>query len=439
MLSVMTRSAALVALLCTAGTSAHAQTARAESTWMDHDRAARDARNRGDWRTSREHLLRMDEGLHGHPQVALAVARASARLGDTATAIATLGRLARMGLSLDLAADTMLTSLQQREEFRSLTAAFRRNAEPIGTATVVATMPLKDFVAEGVAYDASRGRLLVSSIRHSKVVAVEPNAEVRDFIDLTRDGGWSALGLAVDSVRNRLWVSTQWMPHAVRGSASDSGRAAIHRYDLRDGRRTGRWDLPAGTPHEPGDIAVSTNGDLFVSDGRAGMMFVIREGAGRDSLATLVAPGVLFSPQGIAPDPDGRRLFVADYARGIAIVDAALGAVSWPAHPSDVAVNGIDGMILHDGRLIGVQNGVAPDRVVALQLNADRSAVVGAEILARDTTSIREPTHITAMGDAVVFVANGGFDAYEENGRLRADSKPEAPRIARMRLVRSRP
>ncbi|HEV8363752.1 MAG TPA: hypothetical protein VGQ52_09545 [Gemmatimonadaceae bacterium] len=435
--SVMNRCAVLVVLLCTAGASVRAQTARAESTWMDHDRAARDARNRGDWRSSREHLLRMDELLHGHPQVALAVARASTRLGDTATAIATLGRLARMGLSLDLAADTMLTPLQQREDFKSLAAAFRRNIEPIGTATVVATMPLKDFVAEGVAYDAARGRLLVSSIRHSKVVAVKPNAEVQDFIDLTRDGGWSALGLAVDSARNRLWVSTEWMPHAVRRSASDSGRAAIHRYDLRDGRLTGRWELPAGRPHEPGDIAVSTNGDLFVSDGRAGMLFVIREG--RDSLATLVAPGILFSPQGIAPDRDGRRLFVADYARGIAIVDAALGTVSWLAHPPDVAVNGIDGMVLHGGRLIGVQNGVAPDRVVALVLDADRSAIVAAEILARDTLSIREPTHLTAMGPDVVFIANGGFDAYEENGRLRADGKLEAPRIALLRLVKSRP
>lgn len=398
---------------------------------MDHDRAARDARNRGDWRDSREHLLRMDELLHGHPQVALAIARASTRIGDSATAIASLGRLARMGLSLDLVADTMLAPLRQREDFISLTAAFRRNNDAIGTTTIVATLPLRDFVAEGVAYDAARSRLLVSSIRHSKVVSVQPNGVSQDFIDIARDGGWSALGLAVDSARNRLWVSTEWMPHAVGGNANDSGRAALHRYDLGNGRLTGRWELPRGTPHEPGDIAVAINGDLFVSDGRAGMMFVLREG--RDSLATLVGPGVLVSPQGIAPDSDGRRLFVADYARGIAIVDATLGTVSWAPHPSDVAVNGIDGMILHSGRLIAVQNGVAPDRVVALQLSGDRTAIVGAEILARDTLSVREPTHLTAMGPDVVFVANGGFDAFEENGHLRTGAKLEAPRLARVR------
>lgn len=398
---------------------------------MDHDRAARDARNRGDWRDSREHLLRMDELLNGHPQVALAVARASTRMGDSATAIGTLGRLARMGISLDLMADTMFVPLRQREDFRSLATAFRRNNDAIGAAAIVATLPLQDFVAEGVVYDPARARLLVSSIRYSKVVSVQPNGASQDFIDIASDGGWSALGLAVDSARSRLWVSTEWMPHALSGNASDSGRAAIHRYDLRNGRLTGRWELPRGTPHEPGEIAVATNGDLFVSDGRAGMMFVLREG--RDSLTTLVAPGVLFSPQGIAPDPDGRRLFVADYARGIAIVDATLGTVSWPAHPSDVAVNGIDGMILHRGRLIGVQNGVVPDRVVALHLNSDRSTIVGAEIIARDTLSIREPTHLTAMGPDVVFVANGGFDAFEENGRLRAGAKLEASRLARVR------
>src|SRR5207302_1668043 len=77
--------------------------------------------------------------------------------------------------------------------------------------------------------------------------------------------------------------------------------------------------------HEPGDIAVAPNGDLFVSDGRAGKLYVVRDG--RVALDTLVPAGHLFSPQGIAPDPDGRRLFVADYLYGVAIVDRVTGAV----------------------------------------------------------------------------------------------------------------
>ena len=94
---------------------------------------------------------------------------------------------------------------------------------------------------------------------------------------------------------------------------ADSGRAAILQYDVASGTLRGRYELPRdGTAHEPGDIAVAPNGDLFVSDGRAGVIYVIREGS--TSLDTLVRAGPRVSPHGLAPDRDGARVFVADCA-----------------------------------------------------------------------------------------------------------------------------
>jgi DNA-binding beta-propeller fold protein YncE len=145
---------------------------------------------------------------------------------------------------------------------------------------------------------------------------VRRDGSVSPFIDLARDSAWSPLGLAVDAQRNRLWVASEWFALAVNGIPADSGRAAILQYDLASGTIRRRFEIPRdGNTHEPGDIAVAPNGDLFVSDGQAGVVYVIREG--RASLDTLMRPGPLVSPQGLAPDSDGRRVFVADYAVGI--------------------------------------------------------------------------------------------------------------------------
>ena len=428
--SAMTRiQLAALALL----TASHLDAQR-DSTWRDHDQAARDARLKGDWAASRAHLERLDATLSGHPAVVAALARASAHLGDTTRVLADLARLAAEGVWYDTEADTQLVVVRHSPRGAGVIARLRANLEPVGTFQAVASLPEVDFVAEGVVWDAPRDRLLVSSIRHRRIDAVRRDGAVSRFIDLAHDSALSPLGMAVDASRNRLWVATEWTPTALDMSRADSGRAAILRYDLTLGTVGARYDLPRdGNPHEPGDIAVAPNGDLFVSDGRAGVVYVIREGSA--SLDTLVRAGPLVSPQGLAPDPDKRRIFVADYALGIVAVDRRTGAVQLVPRPRDVAANGIDGLILAGNQLIGVQNGVTPNRLVAFALDPAHQRILGARTLVRDTTHIREPTHLTLVASDVFYVANGGFGVYDERGALRPGAIQAAPVIARIDLT----
>ena len=417
---------ALLSILL-AGTPLAAQ----DSTWRDHDRAARDARVRGDWAASRGHVEQMEATLSGHPAVVTALARASAQLGDTARVLAELERLAVEGVFYDVEADTQLAIVRRASGGAAVIGKLRANLAPVGTFTGIATMPEADFVAEGIIWDEPRRRLLVSSIRRRRIDAVRLDGSVSRFIDLARDSAWSPLGLAIDQQRSRLWVATEWYPLAIGVNPADSGRASILQYDLASGKIRRRYELPRdGTAHEPGDIAVAPNGDLFVSDGRAGVVYVIREGSA--SLDTLVRVGPLVSPQGLAPDRDGTRVFVADYALGVVVVDRRTGAVDRVPRPRDVAANGVDGLLLQGDQLIGVQNGVTPNRVVAFDLDASHSRIVGARTLARDTTRMREPTHLVAVGDDIFYVANGGFGLYDERGNLRPGVTQVAPVIARL-------
>jgi hypothetical protein len=118
---------------------------------------------------------------------------------------------------------------------------------------------------------------------------------------------------------------------------------------------------------------------------------------------------------------------------------ASTGPIAQVPRPRDIAANGIDGLVLHGDQLIGVQNGVTPNRIVAFDLDPAHSRITGARTLVRDTTRIREPTHLVVVGDDIYYVANGGFGVYDERGALRPGAVQTAPIIARLTLKRTPP
>jgi hypothetical protein len=201
-------------------------------------------------------------------------------------------------------------------------------------------------------------------------------------------------------------------------------------------------DAPASAAGEPepaeerdrvlGDMTVGVGGDVFVSEAVTGAVYVIRRG--RDTLETLEAPGTFVSPQTPAATPDGRRLFVADYARGIGIVDLATRAVSWMPHPRGVAVDGIDGLYLVGGSLLAVQNGTEPNRVIRLFLDPSLTRVIRWEALESNSAGLGAPTHGTLVGKDFYFIANSGWDQLADDGSLKPGAVQTPPVVLRVAL-----
>ena len=125
---------------------------QAESTWQDHDRAARAAAAKGDWATFRDHYLRVEAILRGHAAVVLALARAESRLGDTAAAFAYLRRYAAMGLARDVSSDSAFLNLHGSPSWAVYQRRIADNLRPLPFAGVVATLPDSDFLAEDVVW-----------------------------------------------------------------------------------------------------------------------------------------------------------------------------------------------------------------------------------------------------------------------------------------------
>ena len=401
--------------------------------YEQHNRAAMTARSSGDWATVRRHAAAVDTLFNGNPGTLVTLARASARLGDTAAAFQAVRTVVAMGVVRNLAADEDLASLRTHPEWSALVAANDANANPVGETRTVFALPGLDFLAEDIVWDGLRNRYLVSSVRTGSVVAVGRDGRSTEIISGRSIGAWGMFALAVDSVRSVLWATSVAIPHFEGYTAADSAKSAVLRFDLATGRLQKRYELPkTKRGNSPGDLGIGRDGSVYVADSRSGVVYAVTPGV--DSLTILVGEGTFMSPQQSAVSGDGRSLYVADYVRGLARVDISSGSTTWVPHPGSVALSGIDGLIVAGpDRLIAIQNGLIPNRVIGLTLDAS-GGVAKATVLAQNTESIREPTHGLLAGDELLFIANSGWDGFDDKGAVKNEHNLVPPVVLSLKV-----
>jgi sugar lactone lactonase YvrE len=295
----------------------------------------------------------------------------------------------------------------------------------IGSVTVVFTIEDAQLLAEGLAYDAATGDFFVSSVHERKIVRVSPDGAVHDFVRPGQDGLLGVLGLAIDPRRRSLWALSSGIPESGELGPDEKGKAAVLEFDLANGALRERIDLwQPGRPHHFNDLTLDGEGHVYISDAAAGAIHQTGPG---EPLEVWLPPGVLKSPQGLAWSEDGRTLFVADYARGLARIDRLSRRVSW-LRADDAVLTGMDGLVRdRDGSLIATQNGLQPPRVIRIRVEGERPRVV---TLLMNAPLVTEPTLGTIVGDDFVFVANAQWDAFAPGSKM----KPRAPTIVRLRL-----
>jgi hypothetical protein len=414
---------------------ARAANAAQDSSWQDHVRAGDSAAAHRDWEGYLHHARVVDSLLHHHPRALVALAHGYAQRGDTAAALAVLRDLVAGGVSRDLTGDSLLRPLTVNAGWAEIVRGLTANAAPRGRTIPAFVVSDSGSAAEDIAYDARRDRYLLSSITRRSILAVERDGRAHVLLTSTPAAPlWAVLALGVDSTRDRLWTTTIGNDRIPGLAPGARPRASILNVELATGRIVRRFDLPDdGVPREPGDLVVAPDGDVFVADGRTGAIYAIR--TTNDSVATLVAPGVLTGPQQPVVAHDGRTLLVPDYLRGLAEVDRTSGAVRWLSNPPTIPVNGIDGLKWSGpNTLIGVQNGVVPARIVRLTIDEARGAVTRSEVLAQGD-AIDDPTHGVIVDGEYVVIGYSGGGVLLPDGSLRPGAKALPPAVVRLRLA----
>lgn len=382
----------------------------------------------------RRELMRLYRLLDARVDVLYRLAEVEARLHHDQASFKYLQTYAQSQLDFgDPARESTFTALRSVPGFQAMAARYRAGLQPVAVHDSLAVLPDADLVAEDLTVDPRDGARYVSSVHASRVLRLTTDGNWQQFFLAGEHDAWGVYALAIDAARDRLWLGTVANVVSPPYRASDHGRSALLRIGLRTGNVEQRFELADGAPHAFGDLAVGPNGEVYVSDGVGGGVYRVGAEPGA-TLNMLVAPGALRSPQTPVPLPNGTQLLVADYSRGIAVIDLLHGSVSWLPHPPELALHGIDGLYLRDHTLIAVQNGTTPERLLLIRLDAAWSRATGWEVALARAPGLGDPTHGVVRGDQFEFISNSGWDRLTNDGSFDAKKTASNAEIWRISL-----
>jgi sugar lactone lactonase YvrE len=282
----------------------------------------------------------------------------------------------------------------------------------------------RDLLPESLAHDPRTGSFYIGSMHRRKIVRRSADGRVSDWAG-PAEGLWSILGIKVDTAAGELWANSCNMGDELPMTPPDSatvGRGALFRLRLADAAVIGRYEPTAGArPVCFNDLALAPSGDVFVTAGPGGLWRLPRGG---DSLEHLVADTTLWL-NGVAAGPDG-ALYAASDGRGPLRVDPATGRWRPVRAPAGDTLNGIDGLYVHRGALVWIQNGIKPARVVQAPLSEEGLAVTALRTLDRGHPDYDVPTTGVMVGDTLFYIATAQLGAIRPRGRVMpADSLRE--------------
>jgi hypothetical protein len=415
-------------LLFLAGTSATQETTPARERF-EHLRAQLHQSHAGnDWQANLQSARKLKALLNEAPRSLLEVARAEMHVGDTEGALRELAQFARMGQSADLPAISAdFSALVTTAAFKKIQTDMSANNSAVSLASPAFLLSDAGLVPEDIDYDAHSKRFFITSVRERKIISLDLRGSSTEFARAPED--WPMLALKVDSARYLVWATEVALKGFNSVPEADWGRSALLCYELKTGRLLRRIEAPR--PSALGDMVLTRRGEVIVSDGDGGGVYRLPV---QGTTLQRLDGGDFISPQTPAMHPDGKHIFVADYLRGIGVLDVATRQVRWLPMAGRFALNGIDGLYFERGRLIAVQNGTTPERVAVFTLDASLSRIVAEKVVERSTDTLGDPTHGVTVDDRFYYIANSGWDLIDDHGNLKPGAKPSAPRIMQVQL-----
>lgn len=367
-----------------------------------------------------------------HPTIIYNLAGAYALVGDREKALGLLSRVADMGLIYPAEKEDDFAALRDTEEFKKILRKFDRNKAPAGASALAFTIGEKGLIPESVAYDPVSEIFYVGSVYQRKILSSDRKGTVREF-SRESDGLWSAMGMKVDAGRRHLWVATTAHPQMARFNEAENGASAIFKYDLKSGRLLKKYLVPQDSKkHWLGDLAINSRGDVFATDSLTPAVYIIpRE---KDEIELFVSDASFASLQGLDFSENEKQLFVADYSKGIFIIDLATKKISNVAPSADSMLLGIDGLYFYKDSLVAIQNSAAPHRVVRLFLNKSRQGISHWEIIEANNPAFDEPTLGVLVKDTFYYIANSQWGAIDRKGQLTEPDKLRVPVILKTKL-----
>ena len=338
---------------------------------------------------------------------------AHALLDEKTQAYDLMLKMQQQGLAYDFMQTDNSMNIRGTEVFDYVNDLMKMASDPMGESELAFVLPESVVMPEAIAWDESRQKFLVGTIAEGQVIAVDKDGQIEELFRADNENGlWAIFDILVDQSRNRLWVTSATIPSFSRFDPIDKGRSALFEFDLKTLELIHRYPVPVdGRPHVLGNMVQNPNGDIFVAD--RVLPLVYSKPADEERLKPVLALKDLVSLRGIAMQPDGRIMYVADREMGIMVVDLVGQQARLLGVPATLNLGGIDGLYLQDNRLFVIQNGISPQRVMRLQLDASGTKVEAVRPLAVAQPEFDLPSFGAIEGENLYFYANSQLLAKE--------------------------
>ena len=384
------------------------------------------------------YLAKMEEAAALRPDFPrILVNLAAAQLANDRAdeALATLERLAALGAHSPVEKSAEFAALRGRKEFEAVAKKLAANRYPKGAGEIAFSLPGMTGLIEGIAWREKTGEFFFGDVHHRGVWVRTPagkdskdrDAKVRRFTPEDAEL-WGVFGLAVDEANGVLWAATSAVPAMSGFKPAQDGTAGLAEIDLETGavRRVVPVVRREGDRHSHvlGDLALGPDGSVFLPD--SGGPTVWRLAPGAAALEVWVENAEFLSLQGAVVAPEAGALFLADHANGLLRVELGSRAVRRLEPPADTTLIGIDGLgRAPNGDLIAVQNGLRPNRVLRIALDAGGEAIASVTVLESAHLTMADPTlGCVARGGEFFFVGNSGWARFDEAGAAATAPRP---------------
>lgn len=398
---------------------------------------ARDAAKAAEEKDHAAYLAKMEQAVAlrpDFPRMLVNLAAAQVANDKPDEAIATLEKLAALGLSSPIEKNDDFAPLKPRKDYQAVLKKVAGNMATKGSGEIAFTLREVTGLIEGIAWREATDEFYFGDVNGRAVWVWKRSADKKDVRGgalrrLTPEGDelYGVFGLAIDEGGGTLWAATSAVP-GMRGFAVEmDGTAALAEIDLNTGavRRTIPVVRKPGDQqsHVLGDLALAPDGSVLATD--SGGPTLWRLAPGGSALEESVDSLEFMSLQGIAVLAEKGAVILADHANGFLRVDLRSREVKQLAPPPDTTLIGCDGLVLAPtGQIIAIQNGLRPNRILQVTLDETAEAITEVKVLENGHLQMAAPSlGCVGPGGDIYFIGNAGWTAFENR-----DGAPTAPR-----------
>lgn len=369
-----------------------------------------------DYETFLENIRTADELRPNHPAIVPKLAAAWALTGRKIRAIQTLNQMMLMDATYDFINNHDFDNIRDHKNYEDL----------LDTQARLGKVEVHDEVYRvinaGMLHPESfvlmdNGEIILGSIREKKLVKVDTNGLVSDWMEVP----YAVLGMDYVEETDQLWVASAAFPQSVGYSAEDQGKSLILQIDVSEGKIIQGLEFDDGAII--GDLEIDSQQRVWHSD--SGKPYIIRsvtdtaQYLGPFSRKYFDLQDAYFSLQGLALDDSEQYLYFADYISGIYRISMANDdAIEKVYAPSSSLLKGIDGLYYYNNTLIAIHNGTKPFRVVQYFLNEAGNYIDLERVINRGGESLGEPTLGQVKDGYFYYIANSPWGAYDEDMNL---------------------